>query len=66
MVYIVTKSKTSGISDFHSMTVDQLHNKRKKLEEGMRDGIFTKDQMDMKDCKDEDQENKRVESFCVC
>ena len=62
MVYIITGSKTNT-SDLHTMSIDQLHTKRKKGEEEMRDGLLTKDQMNMLDCKDEDQEVKRVQQY---
>ena len=51
MVYIIIKEKISS-SNLHTMSKDQLHERRKKMEDEMRDGLLTKDQMDMVDCKD--------------
>ena len=63
MVYIITSKKTGKSSDFHTMTIDQLHDRRKKREEEMKDGILSKDQMNMIDCKDATQEEQRVKDY---
>lgn len=43
---------------------DALHAERKKLESDLRSsGMFSKDQMDQRDCQDEDHEVKRVNNF---
>lgn len=63
MVYIHTKSRTSKISDFHTSSNDTLHDRRKSLESDMKDGLLSRDQMNMLDCKDENQENARVEQY---
>ncbi len=66
MVYIITKSKTSSkssISDFHTVTKDELHNRRKVLESDLKDGIMSKDKMNMLDCKDSTQETQRVTDY---
>ena len=66
MVYIITKSRTSRrspISDFHTVSKDELHDRRKVLESELDDGILSKDQMDMKDCTDSNQENQRVAQY---
>lgn len=62
MVYIIIKEKISS-SNLHTMSKDQLHERRKKMEDEMRDGLLTKDQMDMVDCKDKADEERRVNQY---
>ena len=42
---------------------DILHKRRKELEQDLRQTIFTKDQMNMRDCKSEQDEEKRTLEF---
>jgi len=67
MVYIVNGGRKQAASSFadqlRGLSLDELHNRRKRLAEEMKDGIFSKDQMNMLDCKDEDEEIKRLASY---
>lgn len=45
------------------MSNDQLHNQRKQIECNLKEGIFTKDQMNQHDCRDDDQRVKRVADY---
>ena len=51
-MYIIVKGKSSN--------KDNLHHRRKYLESGLKETIFSKDKMEQRDCHDEDHENKRV------
>ncbi len=42
---------------------DFLHKRRKEIEADLRSTIFTKDQMNMVDCKDEASEERRVVDY---
>jgi len=54
-MYIIVKGKSSS--------KDNLHHRRKYLESGLKETIFSKDKMDQRDCHDEDHENKRVADY---
>ena len=60
MSYIIVKSRTKDISH---MSKDELHHRRKFLEGGLKETIFSKDKMEQRDCHDEDHENKRVKEY---
>jgi len=42
---------------------DTLHKRRKELEQDLRPALFSHDQMMMRDCKTETEENKRVAEY---
>lgn len=60
MVYIITRS---GGSPLKEKPKDELHRRRKELAETVKEGIFNKDQMMMRDCKDADEEARRVADY---
>lgn len=59
-MHIVIKGSANNLSDKSN---DELHQRRKDLEDKMRVGILSKDKMEMRDCKDEDEENRRVAEY---
>ncbi len=42
---------------------DQLHKERKEIIEKMRPGMFSQEKMNCRDCKDEHDENKRLNDY---
>ncbi len=42
---------------------DMLHRERKQIINDMQHGMFSRDQMNMKDCRDKDEEHKRVNEY---
>lgn len=52
---------TKGKAGFNK---DAAHQERKKIEQDLRNsGMFSKDKMDQRDCKDKDHEEKRVADY---
>ena len=60
MPYFIIKSKTKDVSH---MSKDELHHRRKFLESGLKETIFSKEKMEQRDCKDKDQENRRTADY---
>lgn len=60
---IIIKGKTPQKKPLEGKTLDELHSKRKKLVEEMKDGLYTKDQMNWRDCPTEADEQKRVRDY---
>ena len=60
MPYIIIKNSQSGRWNKNK---DFLHQRRKELEQDLKQTIFTKDQMNMVDCKSETEEHKRTLDF---
>lgn len=42
---------------------DSLHKERKQLADDLKTGIFTKSQMNWSDCRNEEEQNKRVYDY---
>lgn len=62
-VGIIIKGKTNPKNPLEHLSKDQLHRRRKELESTMREGVFNKDQMNWRDCKSKDDEEKRVKDY---
>ena len=60
MPYIIVRNRPKDVSH---MSKDELHHRRKFIESGLKETIFSKDKMEQRDCKDEDHENKRVADY---
>lgn len=60
MSYIIIKNRPRDVCH---MSKDELHHRRKFIESGLKETIFSKDKMEQRDCKDEDHENKRVHEY---
>ena len=45
------------------MSKDEMHQRRKKLDAELRPTLFSKDQMNQRDCKTKDAEEKRVRDY---
>lgn len=66
MTYIIIKGSTTHSSDNRKLSdkkIDELHRRRLFLEESMRPGLLSKEKMQQLDCKDEHEEEKRVEEY---
>lgn len=66
MSYVIIKGGPTHKKDnrkLSDMDIDRLHKRRLFLEETMRHGIFTKDQMQAFDCKTEQEEEKRTQDY---
>ncbi|MFH1640560.1 MAG: hypothetical protein ABIA66_01215 [Candidatus Omnitrophota bacterium] len=50
-------------ANLESKTKDELHRRRKELTEELKGRLFTKDQMNWRDCRDRDAECKRVSDY---
>ncbi len=62
MANIIT-SKTRHQKEWTSQRKDALHKRRKQIAGELKDGIFTKDQMNWHDCKGLGEEKKRVSDY---
>ena len=60
MPYIIVRNRPVEVGH---MSKDELHHRRKFLEGGLKETIFSKDKMEQRDCKDEDHENKRTKDY---
>jgi len=45
------------------LSKDELHRKRKQLGAELKEGLFSKDKMEQRDCQDKDHEEKRVNDY---
>lgn len=66
MPYIIIKGGPTHREDnrkLSDMNVDRLHKRRLVLEETMREGLLSKDKMWQRDCKSEEDEEKRVQEY---
>ena len=45
------------------LSLDQLHRRRLHLSQVLKEGILTTDAMNQRDCKDKDDEDKRVSDY---
>ena len=52
-----------GASDTWQYKKDYLHRRRKEIESDLRQTILSKDKMDMRDCRTESEEEKRVAEY---
>lgn len=59
---VVIKSKTSD-RPLEDRSVDDIHKRRKQLEEELKPSLFSHDQMMQRDCKDRDAEEKRLRDY---
>lgn len=60
MPYIIVRNRPVEIN---RMSKDELHHRRKFIESGLKETIFSKDKMEQRDCRDTDHENKRVADY---
>lgn len=64
MVHILNGGKAQGFNKYlEDLSIDDLHSRRRKHEEILGQGIFTKDQMNMTDCKNLDDEMNRLFAY---
>jgi len=65
-MYFTIKGSTTHSPDNRELSdkkIDELHKRRLFLEESMRPGLLSKDKMWQHDCKDEHDEEKRVNEY---